>query len=153
VIITTVPLAVIGALVGRWIYGMSINVFSQIAAIMLVGLAAKNGILIVEFANQLRDRGVEYREAVIEAAAIRLRPVLMTSFCTAFGALPLMLASGAGAESRQAIGVVVFYGVVISVILTLGVVPAVYTLAARNTRSPQAIAKIIERLRTASPAT
>jgi multidrug efflux pump len=152
VIITTVPLAVIGALVGLWIYGMSINVFSQIAAIMLVGLAAKNGILIVEFANQLRDRGVEYREAVIEAAAIRLRPVLMTSFCTAFGALPLMLASGAGAESRQAIGVVVFYGVVISAVLTLGVVPAVYTLAARNTRSPQAIARIIERLRTPSPA-
>ena len=101
VIITTVPLAIIGALVGLWLYGMSINVFSQIAAIMLVGLAAKNGILIVEFANQLRDRGVEYREAVIEAAAIRLRPVLMTSLCTAFGALPLMLASGAGAESRQ----------------------------------------------------
>jgi multidrug efflux pump len=94
IIMTTVPLAVIGALVGLWMYGMSINVFSQIAAIMLVGLAAKNGILIVEFANQLRDRGVEYREAVIEAAAIRLRPVLMTSFCTAFGALPLLLASG-----------------------------------------------------------
>jgi len=153
VIITTVPLAVIGALVGLWIYGMSINVFSQIAAIMLVGLAAKNGILIVEFANQLRDRGLDYKEAVIEAAAIRLRPVLMTSFCTAFGALPLMLASGAGAESRQAIGVVVFYGVVISVVLTLGVVPAVYTLAARNTRSPQAISKMIERLRASPPAT
>jgi multidrug efflux pump len=152
VIITTVPLAVIGALVGLWIYGMSINVFSQIAAIMLVGLAAKNGILIVEFANQLRDRGLDYREAVIEAAAIRLRPVLMTSLCTAFGALPLMLAGGAGAEARQAIGVVVFYGVVISVVLTLGVVPAVYTLAARNTRSPQAIAKVIERLRASSPA-
>jgi multidrug efflux pump len=145
--ITTVPLAVIGALVGLWMYGMSINVFSQIAAIMLVGLAAKNGILIVEFANQLRDRGVEYREAVIEAASIRLRPVLMTSFCTAIGALPLMLAAGAGAEARQAIGVVVFYGVVISVLLTLGVVPAVYTLVARNTRSPQAVAQMLERLR------
>ena len=119
VIITTVPLAIIGALLGLWMYGMSINVFSQIAAIMLVGLAAKNGILIVEFANQLRDRGIEFREAVIEAAAIRLRPVLMTSFCTAFGALPLMLASGAGAGSLQSIGVVVFYGVVISVLLTL----------------------------------
>ena len=150
VIMTTVPLAVIGALLGLWLYGMSINVFSQIAAIMLVGLAAKNGILIVEFANQLRDRGVEYREAVIEAAAIRLRPVLMTSLCTAFGALPLMVASGAGAEARQAIGVVVFYGVVISVVLTLAVVPAVYTLVARNTKSPQTIAKLIERLRMAS---
>jgi multidrug efflux pump len=150
VIMTTVPLAVIGALVGLWFYGMSINVFSQIAAIMLVGLAAKNGILIVEFANQLRDRGVDYKEAVIEAAAIRLRPVLMTSLCTAFGALPLMLASGAGAEAREAIGVVVFYGVVISVFLTLAVVPAVYTLVARNTKSPQTIAKLIERLRAAA---
>jgi multidrug efflux pump subunit AcrB len=126
---------------------MSINVFSQIAAIMLVGLAAKNGILIVEFANQLRDRGVEYKEAVIEAAAIRLRPVLMTSLCTAFGALPLMLASGAGAESRQAIGVVGFYGVVISVLLTLLVVPAVYALVARNTGSPQAVTRKLAGLR------
>ena len=151
IIMTTVPLAVIGALVGLWLYGMSINVFSQIAAIMLVGLAAKNGILIVEFANQLRDRGVEYREAVIEAAAIRLRPVLMTSFCTAFGALPLLLATGAGAEARQAIGVVVFYGVVISVFLTLGVVPAVYTLVARNTGSPQTISRLLDKLRAAVP--
>ena len=150
VIMTTVPLAVIGALVGLWMYGMSINVFSQIAAIMLVGLAAKNGILIVEFANQLRDRGVEFREAVIEAAAIRLRPVLMTSLCTAFGALPLMLATGAGAESRQAIGVVVFYGVMISVFLTLAVVPAVYALVARNTRSPQTIARLLDKLRAAA---
>ena len=149
VIMTTVPLAVIGALLGLWMYGMSINVFSQIAAIMLVGLAAKNGILIVEFANQLRDRGIEYREAVIEAAAIRLRPVLMTSLCTAFGALPLMLASGAGAEARQAIGVVVFYGVMISVVLTLAVVPAVYTLVARNTSSPMAVSQRLESLRTA----
>ncbi len=149
IIITTVPLAVIGALVGLWLYGMSINVFSQIAAIMLVGLAAKNGILIVEFANQLRDRGVDYVEAVIEAAAIRLRPVLMTSFCTAFGALPLMLAAGAGARSLQSIGVVVFYGVVVSVLLTLLVVPAVYALVARGTQSPQAVAQQLERLRAA----
>jgi multidrug efflux pump len=152
VIMTTVPLAVIGALLGLWMYGMSINVFSQIAAIMLVGLAAKNGILIVEFANQLRDRGLDYREAVIEAAAIRLRPVLMTSLCTAFGALPLMVASGAGAEARQSIGVVIFYGVTISVVLTLAVVPAVYTLVARNTQSPQTIARLIERLRGQRPA-
>jgi multidrug efflux pump len=152
VIMTTVPLAVIGGLVGLWMYGMSINVFSQIAAIMLVGLAAKNGILIVEFANQLRDRGIEYREAVIDAAVIRLRPVLMTSFCSAFGAVPLLLSSGAGAESRQAIGVVVFYGVMISVFLTLVVVPAVYTLVARNTQSPQTIARLLEKLRSAAPA-
>jgi multidrug efflux pump subunit AcrB len=130
---------------------MSINVFSQIAAIMLVGLAAKNGILIVEFANQLRDRGREFGDAVVEAAAIRLRPVLMTSFCTAFGALPLLLATGAGAESRQAIGVVVFYGVVISVLLTLGVVPAVYAIVARNTKSPQTVARMLEKLRASLP--
>jgi multidrug efflux pump len=147
IIITTVPLAIIGALVGLWMYGMSINVYSQIAAIMLVGLAAKNGILIVEFANQLRDRGMEYTEAVIEAAAIRLRPVLMTSFCTAFGALPLMLAAGAGAGSLQSIGVVVFYGVVISVLMTLIVVPVVYGLVARNTGSPGDVAHRLEQLR------
>jgi multidrug efflux pump len=147
VIMTTVPLAVIGAMLGLWMYGMSINVFSQIAAIMLVGLAAKNGILIVEFANQLRDRGADYREAVIEAAAIRLRPVLMTSFCTAFGALPLMVTKGAGAESRQVIGVVVFYGVIVSVFLTLAVVPAVYALVARNTSSPEAIGRLLEKVR------
>jgi multidrug efflux pump len=147
VIMTTVPLAVIGALLGLWMYGMSINVFSQIAAIMLVGLAAKNGILIVEFANQLRDRGADYREAVIEAAAIRLRPVLMTSFCTAFGALPLMVTKGAGAESRQVIGVVVFYGVIVSVFLTLAVVPAVYALVARNTSSPEAVGRLLEKVR------
>jgi len=147
IIITTVPLAITGALVGLWMYGMSINVYSQIAAIMLVGLAAKNGILIVEFANQLRDRGLDYTEAVIEAAAIRLRPVLMTSFCTAFGALPLMLAAGAGAGSLQSIGVVVVYGVVISVLLTLVVVPAVYSLVARNTGSPDAVAQRLEGLR------
>jgi len=150
IIMTTVPLAIIGALVGLWIYGLSINVFSQIAGIMLVGLAAKNGILIVEFANQLRDRGMEFVEAVVEAASIRLRPVLMTSFCTAFGALPLMLADGAGAESRRAIGVVVFYGVVVSVFLTLAVVPAVYVLVARNTRSPETVAKLITGLRAAA---
>jgi multidrug efflux pump len=116
-----------------------------------VGLVAKNGILIVEFANQLRDRGVEFRDAVIEAAAIRLRPVLMTSFCTAFGALPLLVATGAGAESRQAIGVVVFYGVMISVFMTLLVVPAVYAIVARNTQSPETVAKMLEKLRVAVP--
>ena len=99
VIMFTVPLAITGALLGLWAYGGSINVYSQIGLIMLVGLAAKNGVLIVEFANQLRDRGLEFNQAVIEAAAIRLRPVLMTSACTAIGALPLLLASGAGAAA------------------------------------------------------
>jgi multidrug efflux pump len=146
IILATVPLALSGALIGLWIFGASINVFSQIGAIMLIGIACKNGILIVEFANQLRDRGVEFVEAVIEAASIRLRPVLMTSLCTAFGAVPLMLSAGAGAESRQAIGSAVFFGTLFAVALTLFVVPALYALIARNTQSPQHVSQAIERL-------
>jgi multidrug efflux pump len=147
IIMMTVPLAVTGALLGLWFTGGSINVFSQIGCIMLIGLAAKNGILIVEFANQLRDRGVEFVAAVIESSAIRLRPVLMTSLCTIFGAIPLLLASGAGAESRSTIGSVIVYGVAFSLLLTLYVVPVVYTFVARNTESPEYISRAIERLR------
>ena len=117
---------------------------------MLIGLAAKNGILIVEFANQLRDRGTEFREAVIQSAKTRLRPVLMTSMCTAFGAIPLLLASGAGAMSRQSIGAVVFFGVSFSVLLTLVVVPTVYALVARNTKSPEYVARLIDKLSAAA---
>ena len=150
IIMTTVPLAITGALFGLKVFGSTINIYSQIGAIMLIGLAAKNGILIVEFANQLRDRGVEFREAIIESARTRLRPVLMTSMCTAFGAVPLVLASGAGELSRQSIGAVVFFGVSFSMLLTLIVVPTVYGLVARNTRSPQYVARLIDRL-SASP--
>ena len=148
VIMFTVPLAITGALLGLWAYGGSINVYSQIGLIMLVGLAAKNGVLIVEFANQLRDRGMEFTEAVIEAAAIRLRPVLMTSACTAIGALPLLLASGAGSESRQAVGIVVVYGMALTTVLTLFVVPAAYSVIARNTKAPGHVTKRLEKLRT-----
>jgi multidrug efflux pump len=151
VIMTTVPLAVIGAFAGLWLYNMSLNIFSQIALVLLIGIAAKNGVLIVEFANQLRDRGLERVEAVVRAASIRLRPVLMTSLCTAFGALPFLLATGAGAEQRQPIGVVVFYGTMISVLLTLFVVPAVYTLLAKTHASPSHLRRLIERLREESP--
>ncbi len=91
VILVTVPLAMTGALIGLLLYGSSVNVFSQIGAILLIGLSAKNGVLIVEFANQLRDRGLEIHEAVLEAATVRLRPILMTSAATTFGALPLLL--------------------------------------------------------------
>jgi multidrug efflux pump len=147
IIMMTVPLAITGALVGLWVQGGTINVFSQIGCIMLIGLAAKNGILIVEFANQLRDRGVEFVESVIESAAIRLRPVLMTSLCAVFGALPLLLATGAGAESRQAIGAVVVYGVLFSLVLTLFVVPAVYVLIASQSRSPEYVSRLIDQLR------
>jgi len=151
VIMTTVPLAVVGAITGLWLYGLSINIYSQIAIVMLVGLAAKNGVLIVEFANQLRDRGVEFIEAIVQASITRLRPVLMTSLCSAFGSIPLLLASGAGAESRQPIGVVVMWGVLISMVLTLVVVPAVYVIVARNTRSPQYWTRIIERMKASAP--
>ncbi len=146
IIMTTVPLAITGAILGLEIFGSTINIYSQIGAVMLIGLAAKNGILIVEFANQLRDRGVEFREAIIESSKTRLRPVLMTSMCTSFGAVPLLLASGAGALSRQSIGAVVFFGVTCAVVLTLFVVPTVYSMVARNTHSPQYIAHLIERL-------
>lgn len=147
VIMFTVPLAVTGALIGMWLWGVSINVFSQIGMILLIGLAAKNGVLIVEFANQLRDRGQEFRDAVVHAAGIRLRPVLMTSLASSFGAVPLMLASGAGSESRQAIGVTIFFGVMFSAVLTLFVIPAAYAVIARGSTSPDHVAKKIAALR------
>jgi multidrug efflux pump len=150
IIMGTVPLAVTGGLLGLWLVGSSINVYSQIGAVMLIGLAAKNGILIVEFANQLRDRGEGLREAVVNAAAVRLRPVVMTSLCTAFGAIPLVLATGAGAEARQTLGAVVFFGVVVSVFLTLFIVPAIYVLLARQTKSPEHISRQIEELEKAA---
>ena len=146
IIMMTVPLALFGGLIGLHLMGSSINVYSQIGAIMLIGLAAKNGILIVEFANQLRDRGTEFFEAIVEASAVRLRPVVMTSLCTAGGAIPLILAFGAGAESRRTIGAVVFFGVMISVFLTLFLIPAVYALIARGTQSPDAVSRRIEAL-------
>jgi multidrug efflux pump len=146
IIMMTVPLAMLGAVFGLKLYGLSINIFSQIAVIMLIGIAAKNGVLIVEFANQLRDRGVEFVEAVVQAAVTRLRPVLMTSFCTAFGALPLLLATGAGAEQRRPIGIVVFYGALVSVFLTLIVVPIVYSILARKTKTPQHVGRLVDRL-------
>jgi multidrug efflux pump len=153
IIMVTVPLALLGAVFGLKLYGMTINIFSQIAVIMLIGIAAKNGVLIVEFANQLRDRGIEFSEAITKAAETRLRPVLMTSLCTAFGSLPLLFASGAGAEQRRPIGVVVFYGTIVSVFLTLFAVPAVYSIIARKTRSPHYVGRMLDRLMgTARPA-
>ncbi len=152
VILAAVPMALTGALFGLWLFGSTINVFSQIGSVMLIGIASKNGILIVEFANQLRDRGDEFIQAVIKSSATRLRPVLMTSLATAAGAIPLMLASGAGAESRQSIGATVFFGCTFAVALTLFVVPALYVLIAKNTRSPQYVSRLVERLRGSSGA-
>jgi multidrug efflux pump len=144
VILTTVPLGVAGALAGLVIFGDSFNLYSQIGIIVLVGLAAKNGILIVEFANQLRDAGMEFREALIEASTIRLRPIVMTSLATVMGAVPLMLASGAGAEGRQAIGVVIVAGVTFASFITLLVVPVFYQLMARRSGSPGRVAAKLE---------
>jgi multidrug efflux pump len=151
VIMTTVPLALIGAVLGLKIAGLSVNIFSEIAVVILIGIAAKNGVLIVEFANQLRDRGIEFGEAIVQAAAARLRPVLMTSLCTAFGALPFMFATGAGAEQREPIGVVVFYGTLVAVLLTLFVVPSTYSLIARRTRSPGYVGGKLDALLGAEP--
>jgi multidrug efflux pump len=126
-IMLTVPLALAGALFSLWWTGQTLNVFSQIGMIMLVGLVTKNGILIVEFANQRRAAGLDLREATIDAAASRLRPVLMTSLSTILGILPIALALGAGSESRVPMGVAVIGGLTLGTVLTLFVVPATYT--------------------------
>ena len=144
VIMLTVPLAALGGLFGLLVMGSSINTYSQIGLIILIGIATKNGILIVEFANQLRDEGLTVREAVIEAAALRLRPIIMTSVSAAMGALPLMLWAGAGAGSRQTIGAVIFTGAIFATLLTLFIVPVFYDLLARFTKSPEWTARQIE---------
>jgi multidrug efflux pump len=146
IILLTVPFALLGALAALDVMGMTINVYSQIAMIMLIGLAAKNGILMVEFANQLRDRGMALHEAIQAAATQRLRPILMTSLTAAIGALPLVFSSGAGANSRMIIGVVVFAGVILSTVMTLFIVPTMYAMLARNTGSPGRIAQTIREL-------
>ena len=145
VILLTVPLALVGALTGLELMGMSLNIYSQIGIVMLIGLAAKNGILIVEFANQLRDKGLAFEEALISAAQQRLRPIVMTTFTTVTSAIPLVLAVGPGAESRMVIGVVIFAGVSLASIFTLFIVPGAYYWLCRNTGSPQAIANEIEK--------
>jgi multidrug efflux pump len=127
VIMLTVPLALAGALGALWYFGQTLNLFSQIGTIMLIGLVTKNGILIVEFANQRREAGRPIREAVIEAATARLRPVLMTTLATLLGTLPIALALGAGSESRVPMGIAILGGLTIGTALTLFVVPAVYT--------------------------
>ncbi len=132
IIILTVPLAVAGALLALKLSGGTLNVYSQIGLVMLVGLITKHGILIVDFANKLRERGHDVRSAVIEAASLRLRPILMTTAAMVLGALPLALASGAGAESRQPIGWVIVGGLLLGTLLTLFIIPAVYTLVSRT---------------------
>ncbi len=144
IIMLSVPLAVTGALLALWWSGISLNIYSQIGIIMLLGLMSKNGILIVEFANQLRDQGRSVHDAILEGAVLRFRPVLMTTISTVFGAVPLVMASGAGAESRAAIGVVILGGLVFATTLTLVIIPVLYNLLARFTRSSDAITRELE---------
>jgi multidrug efflux pump len=144
VIILTAPLALGGALLGLLVMGVTLNIYSQIGIVMLVGLAAKNGILIVEFANQLREDGRGITDAAIEASTRRLRPVLMTSIATVAGAIPLMAASGPGAAARQAIGVVIVSGVSVATVLTLFVIPVFYNRFSRWTGSANAVARRLE---------
>jgi multidrug efflux pump len=127
------------------------NIYSQIGMTILIGLSAKNGILIVEFTNQLRASGLEFREAVVEAATTRLRPILMTGLSTAIGALPLMFGGGAGSGGRFSIGVTVFAGVTFGTLFTLFVVPVAYDRIARSTKLPGNVAKRIEDLEAESP--
>ena len=147
VIMVTVPLAVAGGLFGLWVAGVTLNIYSQIGIIMLVGIAAKNGVLIVEFINQMRDGGMEFMDAVAEGARIRFRPVVMTAFSTIMGSIPLIMATGPGAVSRMNLGVVIFSGVSIATFFTLFIVPAFYALFARRTGSPNAVARRLQSMK------
>jgi len=138
-IMLTVPMAILGGLLGLLVVGSSLNVYSQIALVILIGLSAKNGILIVEFANQLRREGKKFEVAIVEAATIRLRPILMTSLSTLFGVLPLMIGSGPGAASRLTVGITIFGGMLFSTFFTLYVIPTIYTIVGRNTKNIDAV--------------
>ena len=132
IIMITVPLALAGAVLSLWIFGQTLNIFSEIGIIMLIGLVTKNGILIVEFANQKREQGEDLMHATIDAAVSRFRPILMTSLATMLGALPIALAIGAGAKSRVSMGIVVIGGLLFSLVLTLFVIPAMYSFMSRK---------------------
>ena len=139
IVMLAVPLSVTGSLAALVWLGLSMNVYTQIGLILLIGLMAKNGILIVEFANQLRDRGASVREAVLEASVQRLRPIVMTVLSAVLGAIPLVLASGAGAESRTAIGIVIVSGFGFASLLTLFLTPVLYDVLARFTKPRSAV--------------
>ncbi len=147
IIMITVPLALAGGLLGLYLTGKTMNIYSQIGVIMLIGIAAKNGVLIVEFINQLRDQGVEFTKAIVDGARIRFRPVVMTTVATLMGSIPLMLASGPGSESRSTLGIIIFWGVSMAAAFTLFVVPVFYKLLARGTGTPDAVGKKLEALR------
>ncbi|WP_410216805.1 efflux RND transporter permease subunit, partial [Paracoccus sp. (in: a-proteobacteria)] len=142
-IMLTVPLGLAGAVATLWLTGASVNIFSQVGMILLIGIMAKNGILIVEFANQLREEGRDLVTAAREGAVTRLRPVMMTTIATVLGAVPLARASGAGAESRRAIGAVIVGGLSLAFVLTLLLTPVIYVLVERLRRAPQTPAKTV----------
>jgi multidrug efflux pump len=135
IIMITVPLAFAGALLSLWMFNQTLNIFSQIGIIMLIGLVTKNGILIVEFANQKREIGESKIDAVIDAAALRLRPILMTTLATALGAVPIAFALGSGAQSRIPLGIVIIGGLMFALILTLFVIPAMYSFMSRKRKN------------------
>ncbi|WP_035386912.1 multidrug efflux RND transporter permease subunit [Ferrimonas senticii] len=152
VVMFTVPMGILGGLAGLWLMGQGLNIYSQIGLIMLIGMVTKNGILIVEFANQLRDRGLGLEQAVIDAATRRLQPILMTAMTTLFGAVPLIFSSGAGYESRIAVGTVVLFGMAFATVVTLLVIPAMYRLISGNTHSPGFVAdKLAEQINSFKP--
>lgn len=141
IILFTVPLAIVGTLVSLWYFDQTLNIFSQIGAIMLIGLIAKNGILIVEFANQRQEQGLSIMESIMDASAVRFRPILMTTISTILGILPIALALGAGAESRTSMGIAVIGGLMIGSFLTLYIIPAIYSYFASDKSVKQEIVK------------
>jgi HAE1 family hydrophobic/amphiphilic exporter-1/multidrug efflux pump len=140
IIMFTVPLALAGAVLSLWLTGQTLNIFSQIGIIVLIGIVTKNGILIVEFANQRKEEGLSKVEAVIDAATQRLRPILMTSLAAGLGALPIALALGAASKSRSPIGIVIIGGLLFSLILTLFVIPALYTYLSKERKAEEHLA-------------
>lgn len=151
VIMLSVPLAFTGGLLALWLSGDTFNIFGQVGLVLLIGLVAKNGILLVDFANQIRDAGSAVRDAALQAGEVRLRPILMTSVATIFGALPLALATGPGAEGRTTIGITVMGGMLLSTVLTLFVVPTFYAALARFTRPPSALTRTLDEQEAENP--
>ena len=142
IIMLTVPMALSGAVFSLWYFNQTLNIFSQIGMIMLIGLVTKNGILIIEFTNQLREKGMNVREALIEASTARLRPILMTSLATILGALPIAMALGAGSKSRMGMGIVIVGGLLFSMILTLFVIPAIYSFLVRDKKQAKEVVAV-----------
>jgi multidrug efflux pump len=132
IIMLTVPLAIAGAVLSLWAFGQTLNIFSEIGMIMLIGLVTKNGILIVEYSNHIREKGATAVKSAIYAASMRLRPILMTSLAMSFGALPLALSLGAASTSRIPLGIVIVGGVLFSLVLSLFIIPVMYTLLSRR---------------------